>query len=40
MQAGTGPSYMNCTETTEEDMDYMLHTAFVSEGIDSLTDYF
>lgn len=40
MQAGTGPSYMNCTETTDEDMDYMLHTAFVSEGIDSLTDYF
>lgn len=40
MQAGTGPSYMNCTKTTDEDLDYMLHTAFVSEGIDSLTDCF
>ncbi len=38
MQAGAGPTYMNCTQTTDEDLDYMLHTAFVSEGIDSLTD--
>ena len=39
MQAGTGPSYMNCTETTDEDLEYMLHDAFVSEGIDSITDH-
>lgn len=40
MKDGTGPAFMNCTELSDEDMDYMLHTAFVSEGIDSLTDYF
>lgn len=40
MQQGKGPSYMNCTQTTDEDLDYMLHTAFVSEGIDSITDQF
>ncbi|MCI9151860.1 MAG: FAD-binding protein [Lachnospiraceae bacterium] len=39
MQAGTGPSYMNCTRTTDEDLDYMLHDAMVSEGIDSITDH-
>ena len=39
MQAGTGPTYMNCTQTSDEDLDYMLHDGFVSEGIDSLTDY-
>lgn len=38
MRDGTGPSYMNCTETTDEDLDYMFHEAMVSEGIDSLTD--
>ena len=38
MQAGTGPTYMNCTQTSDEDLDYMLHDGFVSEGIDSLTD--
>ena len=38
MQAGTGPSYMNCSRTTDEDLEYMLHDAMVSEGIDSLTD--
>lgn len=39
MRDGTGPSYMNCTQTTDEDLDYMLHTAMVSEGIDSITDH-
>lgn len=39
MQSGDGPTYMNCTETSEEDLDYMLHVAMVSEGIDSITDY-
>ena len=38
MQIGQGPTYMNCTQTTDEDLDYMLHTAMVSEGIDSITD--
>ena len=38
MQCGQGPTYMNCTQTTDEDLDYMLHTAMVSEGIDSITD--
>lgn len=36
---GKGPTFMNCTETSPEDLDYMLHTAMVSEGIDSITDY-
>lgn len=39
MKAGQGPTYMNCTETSPEDLDYMLHEAMVSEGIDSITDY-
>ena len=39
MKAGQGPTYMNCTETPAEDLDYMLHEAMVSEGIDSITDY-
>lgn len=39
MKAGQGPTYMNCTETPPEDLDYMLHEAMVSEGIDSITDY-
>ena len=38
MQAGTGPTYMNCTQTSDADLDYMLHDGFVSEGIDSITD--
>ncbi len=38
MNLGQGPTFMNCTKTTDEDLDYMLHNAFVSEGIDSLTD--
>lgn len=39
MKDGSGPSYMNCTQTTDEDLDYMLRTAMVSEGIDSITDH-
>ena len=39
LKDGTGPVFMNCTELSEEDMDYMLHTGFVTEGIDSITDY-
>ncbi len=39
MKTGQGPTYMNCTETPAEDLDYMLHEAMVSEGIDSITDY-
>ncbi|MCD8364269.1 MAG: FAD-binding protein [Clostridiales bacterium] len=39
MLDGTGPTFMNCTELSDEDMDFMLHSAFVSEGIDSITDY-
>lgn len=39
MRDGSGPTYMNCTQTTDEDLDYMLHTAMLSEGIDSITDY-
>ena len=30
---------MNCSETSEEDLDYMLHDAFVAEGDTSITDY-
>lgn len=36
---GSGPVFMNCSETSEEDLDYMLHEAFVSEGDTSITDY-
>lgn len=36
---GSGPVFMNCSETSEEDMDYMLHDAFVAEGDTSITDY-
>lgn len=39
MKAGQGPTYMNCTETSPEDLAYMLKEAMVSEGIDSITDY-
>ncbi len=36
---GSGPVFMNCSETSEEDLDYMLHDAFVAEGDTSITDY-
>lgn len=39
MQDGTGPAYMNCTELSEEDMNYMQH-CFVTEGLTCLNDYF
>ena len=39
MADGTGPAFMNCTETPEEDLQYMLYSGFVSEGSDSITDY-
>lgn len=39
LKDGTGPVFMNCTELPDEDMDYMLHEGFVTEGIDSITDY-
>lgn len=35
---GTGPTYMNCTELSEEDLEYQAK-AFESEGIDSITEY-
>ncbi|MGI6224738.1 MAG: FAD-binding protein [Peptococcales bacterium] len=35
---GTGPTYMNCTELSEDDLKYQ-EKAFESEGIDSITDY-
>ncbi|MBP2639824.1 MAG: succinate dehydrogenase/fumarate reductase flavoprotein subunit [Firmicutes bacterium] len=35
---GTGPTYMNCTELSEEDLKYQ-EKAFESEGIDSITEY-
>lgn len=35
---GTGPTYMNCTQCTPEDLAYQ-ERAFESEGIDSITDY-
>ncbi len=37
MQDGTGPVYMNCTETSKEDMDYMLW-GLKCEGDTSLID--
>lgn len=39
LRKGKGPTFMDCTRTSPEDLDYMLHTAMVSEGIDSITDY-
>lgn len=39
MQDGTGPAYMNCTELSDEDMNYMQH-CFVTEGLTCLNDYF
>lgn len=38
LQKGTGPTYMNCTDCTPEDLAYQ-EKAFRSEGIDSITDY-
>ena len=38
MEDGSGPVYMNCSETNEDDMDYMMH-AFLSEGDSSIVDY-
>ena len=38
MAAGTGPTYMNCSETSDEDMAYM-RRCFVSEGDTSINDY-
>ncbi len=36
---GSGPVFMNCSETSEEDLEYMLNDAFVAEGDTSLVDY-
>ena len=38
LEKGMGPTYMNCTECTPEDLAYQ-ERAFKSEGIDSITDY-
>lgn len=38
MENGTGPSYMNCTELSDEDIEYMRH-CFVTEGDTSINDY-
>ncbi len=38
MEDGTGPVYMNCTQTSEEDLEYM-KKALVSEGDTSILDY-
>lgn len=38
MEDGTGPVYMNCSETSESDMDYMMQ-AFLAEGDSSIVDY-
>ncbi len=38
MASGVGPTYMNCSETSEEDMAYM-RKCFVSEGDTSINDY-
>ncbi len=38
MQDGTGPVFMNCSETSQEDMEHMFKS-FVSEGDTSLIDY-
>ena len=35
---GSGPVYMNCTRTNDEDLKYMLEN-FPSEGLDSVVDY-
>lgn len=38
MEDGSGPVYMNCSETNPDDMDYMMN-AFFSEGDSSIVDY-
>ena len=38
MANGTGPTYMNCSETSEDDLTYM-RRCFVSEGDTSINDY-
>lgn len=38
MEDGSGPVYMNCSETNEDDMQYMMN-AFLSEGDSSIVDY-
>lgn len=38
MEDGSGPVYMNCSETSEDDMQYMMN-AFLSEGDSSIVDY-
>ncbi len=38
MANGTGPTYMNCSEIEEEDLQYM-RRCFVSEGDTSINDY-
>lgn len=38
MKNGSGPTYVNCTETSEEDLSHMIE-AFNAEGDTSLTDY-
>lgn len=38
MEDGTGPVYMNCSETNEEDIAYMMK-AFLAEGDSSIVDY-
>lgn len=38
LKNGTAPVYMNCTELSEEDLEYMKY-CFETEGIGSVTDY-
>ena len=38
LKDGTGPTYMNCTEVSDEDLEHMKR-AFVSEGISGLTGF-
>lgn len=39
MKDGSGPTYMDCTGMTDEDLEYMRY-CFSTEGLTSLTDYF
>lgn len=39
MKDSSGPTYMNCTEMSAEDLDYMEY-CFGTEGLSSLVDYF
>ena len=39
MKDSSGPTYMDCTDLSEEDLEYMLY-CFGTEGLTSLTDYF